>query len=289
MKIVKVGLCGNDHHATGDKVVKYVYQLIIENLDDVEVYAKHFSELAARANADAYVGFKKQKFRSTLSDYLVHEGPRYNSVTKLVAMKLNYKDTPTSILEYASMCDSIMESKIANIYKFVAQGKLVRTSHSGGYCYDTEEYYNLCEEILDDVSEEQTINFLRTGNPSYELGFTNESVLIENQSEVDADFMFKVRDHKEFNLVDYQIITDFKVKTQGFSKEKLVNLFMGSKKIQHSIFFSTTGQDSYQLSKMYELIKNIKEKTLKVFIHSDNEEVFDIFKSTDTLKVNRIC
>lgn len=251
--------------------------LLIENHDDLLMYAKHFSNISSEKSVNALMGFKSQNFRRSILGYLSHESPSACAITKTIAFKLDVKNTDTSIIDYCEMVDSLILRKINSIQKYLNDGKIVRVNQSGGYCplleSDIYEYYI-------DINDKELSTFINTGDiEDSTLVINNETVVIENSKNCWGEYINVI--NKKFGEKNVQILNSFKIRSIGMKDEDYFNLISnGVKKGLKNICFETTGQDMYHLKKMYFLLLNIKEKyNINIFYTSNFNSVKELFKN----------
>lgn len=278
---MKIGILKNRNrfgHIGGNSTYTH---LIIENSDDVLIYNDILSKRNADANVNLWFGFKSQNFRQTISDYMVHEMPNTHTETKVLAYKLNYKDTDTSITEYCQMSDNIVSDKCSRILDHINNGKIVRINDVGGYCYidDMSDY-----DVLFEPTVEQVINFIhfRTlQKEKYEIN--KETVIIENDKNIYNKFI----EHLPFN--DFNELTDFKNTIRIYTEQEIVELFVnGIKNGLKNICFETTGQDLHQIRKMCLLLDKVVELTnvkLNLYIRTYSKQVLKIFKNYNVIHI----
>lgn len=284
MKIANL-ICNEYGHPLkeGDRSYTYTH-LIIENTEDVNRYQDAYMPLTAEKNVNALFGFKSQNFRSSLSDYLAHEGINTAPETSLLAVKLALKETDTSIVDVCRMSDDIMIHKIMRIYKWIDEGYMVRINNKGGYCYiDTLQNYDSFFEPTD----KQLATFINTGKViDLDFEITKPTIVIENAQNVNDTFLNKI--YSYIPASEIQIINMFKARTIGFKDKDYIEIFSnGIKNGMRNICFQTTGQDFHNIQKLHFLLMGIVKMNpsinFKLYFDTYNDKVKKLFISKDNL------
>ena len=92
---------------------KHVFKnLFIENVEDIKLYAKYYLDISSEKVVNNYMGFKGQGFRKDFGNYVAHESDYASPESRLLGVKLEFKESETSFLEFCQMSDDIMFSKI---------------------------------------------------------------------------------------------------------------------------------------------------------------------------------
>lgn len=280
MKIGKL-ICNKFGHPLKDGDDKYEYtHLIIETYEDLNNYAKFYSDITAEKNINALFGFKSQNFRKSFSDYLQHEYLSSSPEIRLLAMKLNYKETRTSLVEYCEMSDGIMNQKLQGMLKGLQSDRMVRINNSGGYCYidNTDNY-----EILIEPTDKQLSTFINTGKiEDHEYRINSRTVIIENDDKDDLESNFLSKLYKKVDRNNLQILDRFKLRTNGFKDEDFLKLFQdGIDRGLRNICFQTTGQDYHNLQKLYALYLKLVELNpatkINIYFHSHDYKTKKLF------------
>jgi hypothetical protein len=279
----------NDYgHKGGD----YNYtHLLLETPEDVLAYNKILANRNAQTNTDLWFGFKGQNFRQTISDYMIHEATNISPETIVLGIKLQYKQTDTSLMEYCEMSDNIVSDKCQRILNHINNGHIVRINHKGGYCYINEKDYNDYDTIIENVTEEQLISFIYFGkleNKKYTI--TNPTVIIENDNSVAECFTNRlILQDIDPNLIDK--LTNFKNTIRTYTDEEIVKLFVdGINNGLKNICFETSGQDLHQIRKMCILLEKVVALTkveIKLYISCGHEDVFDIFSNFEVINIDK--
>lgn len=278
---MKIGLLKNRNqfgHIPREDQDTYNYtHLIIENSNDVLLYNDILAHKNANDNTELWFGFKSQNFRNTISDYMIHE-TKPTPESKLLAFKLDHKETDTSLLEYCEMSDNIVSDKCASILKYINQGKTVRINKMGGYCFIDDNDINNYDELFEPTVQELN-NFIYFGELKKDkIKITKSSVIIENGTYVSDSFKEKLKD---LGIDECDELLDFKRNIRIYTDEDIVKIFVdGVKNGLKNICFETTGQDLHQVRKMKELLDNVVKLTktdITLYIESYNKKVFDIF------------
>ena len=268
---------GNKTPTDGSKMIAYNH-LIIESSEDIAAYRKIYEPMTAEKNMNAWFGFRSQTFRKTFSDYLVHEMPSRCAETILLSVRLDFKTTDTSLIEFCSMSDKTIYDKLASIMKYVSQGKIVVLNHKGGFSFldDLDKY----DSFLD-PTEKQLASYINIGKVDDEnFCIRSKTVVVENSDKAPESFLSKLDAHIDRN--NLQILSHFKVKTIGFKDEDFISLFQeGIDRGMRNICFETTGQDLHNIIKLHALLKKIIEMnqktTLKVYYSTNDEKVIELF------------
>ena len=264
---------------------KTYFSLIIENLSDLEKYSEYYLPIVAKQNINALIGFKSQSFRSDFNNYLVHESNNVPIETKYVGLKLYFKETHTSLIEFCEMSDNLMIRKISDINGLINRGYIIRINSGGTYC--TENDLSVFDEIIE-IDELSVKMFIQTGKHDYEkLYIKSRTIIIENDIEVDSKFMSNI--HCLLGRHNIEILNNFKNRCLYFTEQDFIELIeTGFGNGLKNICFQTTGQDFNNLKKLQKILYSTIKKPVNIYISSDNEIVFENFKNTDMITIHKV-
>ncbi len=237
--------------------VEFVYKnLFIENIKDLNLYAKYYLDISSEKVVNNYMGYRSQEFRQGFGNYVAHESDYASPESKLLGVKLEFKEDDTSFLEFSQMSDDIMFSKIKTMGSLLGKYDVVRVNNKGGYCNVTKEEMESYDALID-PTEKQIANFINVGEFNVEeIEIDNKTVVIENSRNI-SSALRKALDNKFSN---YQVIGLFKAKLIGMEDKDIMEIFLdGYNNGMRNVCFETTGQDQHQMKKMaylYETLKN---------------------------------
>lgn len=278
---MKIGVKNRDifGNKNGDKAFT---NLIIENLADSDKYYEILAPKVAQEHSDIFFGFNSQSYRTSISDYIIHEGLS-SAETKLLCFKLSQKDTDTDMIEFSQMSDNIINEKCNNIKKYVEKGYTVAINSVGGYSF--VEDISMYDELIE-PTDEQIKTFIYKGSlqkPSLEI--TKRTVIIENDKEISTTLKNKLPSE----IQEYDELVDFKRNISLFTDEEIVTAFVKAvKNGMENIVFETTGQDLQQIIKMNLLLNKVKDITkvnISLYILSYNEKVYEQFSGFNMIKL----
>lgn len=245
---------------------EFVYKnLFIENIKDLNLYAKYYLDISSEKVVNNYMGYKSQEFRKGFGNYVAHESEYASPESKLLGVKLEFKEYDTSFIEFSQMSDDIMFSKIKTMGSILSEYDVVRVNNKGGYCSVTKEEMESYDALID-PTEKQIANFINVGEFNVEeIEINNKTVVIENSRNI-SSALRKALDNKFRN---YQVIGLFKAKLIGMEDKYIHDIFLdGYNNGMRNICFETTGQDQHQMKKMAYLYETLKSycPDLKLYI-----------------------
>lgn len=258
---------------------KQSYQFTcLETVEDVDKYRAVNEQVKSRQAVGFWFGFKSQTFRKEPLNYAVHE-ENTNTIGLVLATKMNFSESPISIIDFCTMSDDIINGMHESMYRLVNQGNMIRINKRGGYCpIDSFDEY---QEVLP-MNEQEMYNFLICGEVNMDFFINSNTIVIENDNYLPERLINSF--HKLTNIPkdNMQIITSFKMKTILFKDEDFIKFFNDG--IQNhnlkNIVFETTAQDSRQvdgIKKVFEyLMLKYPNKTLNIYVktYESQKELF---------------
>lgn len=265
--------------------------LLIENMNDVELYSSVFQKVSAKENMGLLFGFKSQNFRRTITDYLDHEIDNASACQSAFAMALTLSKEEIPIIKVCQMSDDLIFGKIKQMIKFATNGLVSRVNLKGGFCsITTEEVENDYQDyvVIDDTNLKMLTNFILNKDLNGEdMAITKETIVIENARKIWKQYEEKL---DKLGLTDRQVLANFKKHTILFSDDDFfMMLLKGIKNGLKNICISTTGQDLHQVNKFTplfnKLLEVMPEVKLNMYLDTWNKEVIEIFSRLKNLNV----
>lgn len=265
---------------------KYSF-VYLENKQDAEYFTQVNSLIKSKQAISFWMGFKSQPshFIRTPMNYVQHE-VRNNVVAQLLAMKMEFSEKPTSIVDFCSHSDSLIADMNNSIFKYIEKGLGVRINAVGGYCpikLDVSEY----EKVLD-INEQEMYNYLLHKDIDFKFEINKENVVIENDNYIPETLINNFCQLTDTAKDDIQIFSSFKHRTILFKQEDYIKFFNdGIKAGMKNVIFETTAQDQSQISKIKEVFEYLMskhaDKTLNIYA-----KVYDRDKPLFETKVKNI-
>jgi hypothetical protein len=262
--------------------------LLLETNEDIEKYYDVWSNIEAEGNVGLLFGFKSQGFRKTLSDYLCHEDSYASSSKRLLAFRLDSKQTDTSLIEACSISDKILIDKFLLMKKIRNNfNQIVRLNPSGGMCgiNDLSDYENIIE--IDDSNMKILTNYLINKTiEDNDLVINSRTIIIENSKTAE---IFAKRLNKAYGFNNIQVLNFFKNRTYNYKDSDYIELLEnGIKNGLENICIDTTGQDLRQLLMINNISRYLETTNhkLNLYILTSNKEVEKILINSENLKIH---
>ena len=262
--------------------------LLLESVKDLDAYAGYNTPIKAKQAVGAWMGFKSQDFKKDFGDWVQHEEST-NSIARVLALQANLKGSPTSIVDYCTNSDHLINGIHNAMHRMLLENYIVRVNSRGGYCSITES--DLDEFIfVEDINEIQMTNFLLNGHHNESLRINKKIIVIENDNYIPKQLINDFCVLTNVEQSDVQPITGFKLKTILYKPVDYFNLFNeGIKNGLTTILVETTGQDAKQVESLKgvlnKVISQYKDVILTIYIRtyqkdlyvSDNEKIKIVF------------
>lgn len=262
--------------------------IILESLEDAEIYAKINAEIKSHQAINFWMGFKSQTFRQRPSDYYIHEEPQDNIMGAVLSIKLSFSQSPVSLVQYCSYSDNIISDMNSCIYKYINRGEFVRINAIGGYCpvkslggYKT----------VRDITEIEMFNFLLHKDTGYNFEIAGKHLVIENDKYIPKDLINLYCQKTGITTNEVQVFNSFKHRTILFKDSHFGELFRnGIRQGLENIVFETAAQDIPQIDKLkavFEaLMPQLPDKVLNIWVKIYPEKRHLIAAKAANIKIN---
>jgi len=259
---------------------KYSF-ICLENKQDAEYFTQVNSLIKSKQAISFWMGFKSQEgfIRHDPMNFVAHE-VRENGIASLLAMKMNYSQEPTSLVQYCSNADALISDMNSTIFEYIEKGWGIRLNAVGGYCpikLDVGEY----EKVVD-INEQEMYNFLLHKDIDFKFEIKKESVVIENDNYIPKDIISSFCQLTDTAKNDIQIFSSFKHRTILFKQEDYIKFFNdGIKSGMKNVIFETTAQDQSQISKIKQVFEYLMskhtDKTINIYakVYEKDKPLFE--------------
>lgn len=260
-----------------EKDYSFIY---LENQKDAEYFTQVNALMKSKQAISFWMGFKAQSsnFVREPMSYVQHEAPD-NGMARLLSMKLEFAEKKTSIVDFCSHSDSIINGMNNTIFEYIGKGWGIRINQSGGYCpikLDVSEY----EKVLD-INEQEMYNYLLHKDIKFKFEINKENVVIENDNYIPERLIETFCQLTDTAKNDIQIFSSFKHRTILFKQEDYVKFFNdGIKAGMKNVIFETTAQDQSQINKIKEVFEYLMskhtDKTLNIYakVYEHDKDLF---------------
>ncbi len=189
--------------------------IMLENLEDLELFIKYDSIIRSKQAANFWIGFKSSWYKNNPGAYAQHEVSSKNNIAYLLALKLDLSGKTTSLSEYCSMADNILIDKYKSMQKYIAEGYTIKVNDRGGYCpsYINEQELFKYENIEDITDEQQVLNFILCGSLESPMVINRRAIIIENADYVSNHLIDKFTNATKIKSESIQRFTGFKLNT----------------------------------------------------------------------------
>jgi hypothetical protein len=208
----------------------------------------------------------------------------------LMALKLESKQGETSIIEYCSESDNIINRVHSSQLSLINSGNMIRINESGGYCpINTLEEYS----SIEDINEIEMQNWILFKDTKSKFEISSETIVLENDSYAPKRLIEKYCKENNENPDNIQVITSFKMKSILFKPEDYIKFFSDGIKNHNlkNIIIETTAQDMSQVKSIkdvfeYVMSKMHPDKHLNVYVmlHCNENDMFSTKVNNITLK-----
>ena len=278
MKIVSI--LRTDYGWQNIKKEKYWNHLVLETIEDFNIYKVIDEKVKAHQSVNLWFGFHSQKFRDTIGTYAQHEAEGSNGMAQVMATYTTLAQMSGKDVNLANYC-LVADNIVAELYQYMKEtinkGKFIRINKSGGTCSigtDLSEY-----AVIQDINELELHQFLLNGEIDTKFVMNNKTVVIENASYIPQ----VVERYCKLTSTDpktIQVITSFKQKSILFKDEDYIKFFMeGVANGLENIVFETSAQDERNirnLKRIFEFIANkFPEKIFNIFIATWKKDLFE--------------
>ncbi len=274
------------HFTTIYKEVSYDH-ILIENIDDLEKFVVSDSVIRSKQAINFWLGFKTHNFRNTPINYYQHESDSPNPLAYALSLKMELKNSETSLVDYCGDADNLLNSKYKSMFECINKGYFIRVNTLGGYCPLNKKEVDDIKNAIEIENTEQIQNFILTGNLDLKMEINSRAILIENANYVSDDLisLFKTKTGEN----EIQIEKLFKQKTLLWHEKRFVQYFVDGIKLGlENIVFESTFQDIRQFNSVKRLLEHImgnifKDKIITIYIKTHNK--IDIKPEVKNIKI----
>lgn len=284
MKLLKLLDRNTDKSYSDNNFKDKVYSfLCIENKEELRLYHEIDSKIKSKQAVGFWMGLKSQpdNFKRNALGYLAHENRcNQNGMATLMALKLESKQGETSIIEYCSESDNIINRVHSSQLSLINSGNMIRINESGGYCpINTLEEYS----SIEDINEIEMQNWILFKDTKSKFEISSETIVLENDSYAPKRLIEKYCKENNENPDNIQVITSFKMKSILFKPEDYIKFFSDGIKNHNlkNIIIETTAQDMSQVKSIkdvfeYVMSKMHPDKHLNVYVmlHCNENDMF---------------
>jgi len=251
--------------------------ICLESKDDLVKYQAINEQVKSKQAVDFWFGFKSHKFRNSPTSYAQHELESNNTIGLPLAIKMDLSEKPTSIIDFCSMADNIINDMHSCMFKYIDIGEMVRINYMGGYCPidNLNEYHTVI-----DINEQEMYNFIVCGDIKSVFEINSDTIVIENNKYIPEELVNKFNEFTSIPKNNIQVITSFKSKSLLFKDEDYIKFFNDGI-IKHNlknIVFETTAQDTRQIDgikKVFEyLMSKHTNRILTIYVKTYHKELF---------------
>lgn len=240
---------------------EYNWNLVIETLEDLELYSKLDFKIAVEDAGNLWKDIKENE-NLNINEYSKGKHP----IVKWCHFRLNYKSTKeTTLTEYSHIIDETHHKKYLGIKQIIDSGKSVRTNYNGGY-----NIFDINYDVLDviECNSDALYAYLTSGKVNEpDLSIDKEVLIIENDKKATEWSLDKA---KQLNK-EYQIIDRLDVRMLNKSGKDIYNLFdKGIKNKLNTIIVETTLLHTAQYEQIKAILEHVmtdnKDKTLNIHL-----------------------
>lgn len=246
------------------------WNLILETMEDVQVYFKASSELSAKQFLNIWVAMKGGQTWPHYFNQRVHQASIAGA-----AMKISFQAEETgkvSLIEGCEIHDKLLYGKLQSMIRIMMSGDKIRVSSKGGYS-NFDDMFQTHEEMV--CNENQMKEYLMGfDNIKIEFTISKPIIVIENESMISKELSKKIDDLK-YDYKTYETLFNFKYRTENWEGKEFFKFFDdGIKNGLHTIIAETSLYDKEQFEKLTAILKKVMnnnpDHTLEVKLLTTN-------------------